>query len=277
MKKDVEFRMSENETKIGRDSLKSAIGTKSGQFKSDQFKKIPPPPLQKPYLESARLIDLIKPEEFKIGKMPLIDVINKRRSQRKYTKESFTLEEISFLLWTTQGIQQIIGDGSATWRTVPSGGARHPFETYLCLFQVEDIRPGLYRYLSIDHKLQLLREDLEQPFSINRTLVAKAPIVFIWTVIPYRSEWRYSIFSYKTIAQESGHICQNLYLASEAIGAGTCAIGAYNQKLMDEYISVDGKDEFVIYTARVGKVKKEKSSESLLRLAESLHGYRAKK
>jgi SagB-type dehydrogenase family enzyme len=263
--------MSEGEINNGRKFLKSTLWTKGGRFISDQAKNLPPPPLQKPYPDDAPLIDLVKPEDFKIGKMPLIDIINKRRSYRKFSKEPIKLEELSFLLWATQGILRILADGSATWRTVPSGGARHPFETYLCLFQVEDLLPGLYRYLSVEHKLYLLREDLEKPFSINKALVAPAPIVFIWTVIPYRTEWRYGLFSHKIIAQETGHICQNLYLASEAIGANTCAVGAYNQKLMDEYLSVDGKEEFVIYTARVGKGKQ--SQKSLLRMAESLHGY----
>ena len=250
---------------------------KGVKFTSDQVKKIPPPPLQKPYPENAKLIDLIKPEDFTVGKMPLIDVINKRRSHRKFSNELFTLEELSFLLWATQGVQRILASGSASWRTVPSGGARHPLETYLCLFQVEGLKPGLYRYLSIEHKLYLLREDLEKPFPIDKTIVARAPIIFIWTVIPYRCEWRYSTGPgvYKVIAQETGHVCQNLYLASEAIGAGTCAVGAYLQDLMDEYISVDGKDEFVVNTARVGK--KKQSEKSLLRIAETKHGYRSRK
>jgi hypothetical protein len=44
---------------------------------------------------------------------------------------------------------------------------------------------------------------------------------------------------------------------------------------MDEYVSVDGKDEFVIYTARVGKTKQ--TYKSLLRMAETQHGYRSRK
>jgi nitroreductase len=55
------------------------------------------------------------------------------------------------------------------------------------------------------------------------------------------------------IAQESGHVCQNLYLASEAIGAGTCAI-TYDQAKVDGILGVDGKEEFAIYVAPVGKV-----------------------
>ena len=49
-------------------------------------------------------------------------------------------------------------------------------------------------------------------------------------------------------------ICQNLYLACEAIGAGTCAIGAYDQLKLDLALGLDGTDEFVIYLAPVGKV-----------------------
>jgi SagB-type dehydrogenase family enzyme len=83
--------------------------------------------------------------------------------------------------------------------------------------------------------------------------VKDSAVTFIWTVIPYRTEWRYSILSPKIIAQDSGHVCQNLYLACEAIGAGTCAIGAYDQDKMDRAIRVDGKEEFAIYVAPVGK------------------------
>jgi nitroreductase len=77
--------------------------------------------------------------------------------------------------------------------------------------------------------------------------------VFVWTTIPYRTEWRYSIVAHKMIAQESGHVCQNLYLACEAIGAGACAI-TYDQAKIDAILGVDGKDEFAIYVAPVGKV-----------------------
>ncbi|MFX1339649.1 MAG: nitroreductase family protein, partial [Promethearchaeota archaeon] len=122
--------MSEEETKKGRNFLKA---TELRGMTTDQLKKLPAPPLQKPYPENVKLIDLVNPEDFKIGRMAFIDVLNKRRSRRKFTKDLITLEELSFLLWATQGVQYIIGGGNATWRTVPSGGARHPFETYLCL------------------------------------------------------------------------------------------------------------------------------------------------
>jgi SagB-type dehydrogenase family enzyme len=84
--------------------------------------------------------------------------------------------------------------------------------------------------------------------------IGTGAVVFIWTAIPYRTEWRYSIISPKIIALDAGHACENLYLACESIDAGTCAIGAYNQEVLDGILGVDGEEEFAIYVAPVGKV-----------------------
>lgn len=55
---------------------------------------------------------------------------------------------------------------------------------------------------------------------------------------------------------DAGHVCQNLYLACQAIDCGTCDVGAYDQKLIDKFLGLDGENEFVVYVAPVGKVSK---------------------
>jgi SagB-type dehydrogenase family enzyme len=82
-----------------------------------------------------------------------------------------------------------------------------------------------------------------------------AAATFIWTAVPYRMEWRYVLAAHKVIAIDAGHVCQNLYLACEAIGAGTCAIAAYDQEGLDRLLRIDGEEEFAIYLAPVGKVR----------------------
>jgi len=67
-------------------------------------------------------------------------------------------------------------------------------------------------------------------------------------------EWRYGLAAHKVIALDAGHVCQNLYLACEAIGTGTCAIAAYDQEELDEFLGLDGENEFAIYLAPVGKI-----------------------
>ena len=90
--------------------------------------------------------------------------------------------------------------------------------------------------------------------------VTDSAVVFIWTAIPYRTEWRYTFISPKIIALDAGHLCQNLYLASEAIGAGTCAIGAYDQEALEaivrraaKVLDVDVDEEGATEIARRGR------------------------
>lgn len=226
---------------------------------TDQRMKVPPPPLQKSYPENAELIDLIPPDDLTVGRMELLEAINRRKSHRRYTAEPLTAEELSFLLWTVQGVHETDEKGIATRRTVPSGGARHPFELYLAVNRVDGLEPGLYRYLPLDHKLYFLWPDSELNKKVatacrQQAFIGNGAVVFIWTAVPYRSEWRYSAVAHKMIAIDAGHSCQNLYLASGAIGAGVCAIGAYHQEEMDSLLKVDGKEELTIYAGVIGKI-----------------------
>jgi len=171
-----------------------------------------------------------------------------------------TLEELSFLLWATQGVVGIAAGGHTAWRTVPSAGSRHPFETYLFINRVQQVGQGLYRYLPFEHQLCFLRAEPQMGRAIGtgcngQTFAGTAAVTFIWTAIPYRTEWRYGPISPKLIALDAGHLCQNLYLAAEAIGGGACAIAAYQQAALDAVLGVDGVEEFTVYVAPVGKIK----------------------
>ncbi len=229
-------------------------------WEPDQRKGVNPPPLEKPYDERSNLINLVDPEDFKVGKIPLVEAIANRASERAFTDESLTLEELSFLLWATQGVREVDKNNVWTMRAVPSGGARQPYETYLLVNNVDELERGIYRYLPIEHKLILVTENLPDADELmnkawSQNFIGKSAVVFVWVAIPYKTEWRYSLISYKDILIEAGHICQNLYLACKGIGAGTCAIAAYDQKVMDELIQIDGENEMTVYLAPVGKTR----------------------
>ncbi len=249
--------------------LKGDEWTELDNYTTDQEKGLPRPDVEKPYPEDAVLVDLVAPQDFKVGQVPLAEVISKRKSQRYFSDEALTLEELSFLLWATQGVREVSEDGMRYFRNVPSGGNRHPIETYLSVHRVEGLKVGLYRYLPIEHKLLLLKDDPDiaektakggrdqnrkgpdgEPFHFQR----ESAVFFIWTAIPYRTMWRYSVVGPKMVAIDAGHLCQNLYLAAGAIGAGTVACGAIDRKTMDQVLGVDGENEFTLYMAPVGKL-----------------------
>ncbi|MCM1989032.1 SagB/ThcOx family dehydrogenase [Oceanirhabdus seepicola] len=232
---------------------------KMDNVQSDQQLQKPQPPLQKPYNENNEVIDLPEVNESILTKTNIFDIFTDRVSHRKFTDESISLEELSFLLWASQGVKDIKGDNYCTMRTVPSAGARHPFETYIVVNRVEGLKSGVYRYLALTHQLACVfeKEDLEEKIAqvtLGQKFAGKSAVTFVWSVVPYRGEWRYSVVAHKPMVLDAGHVCQNLYLACEAIGCGTCAIAAYDQKEIDEFLNLDGEDEFVIYVSPVGKI-----------------------
>jgi len=243
-----------------RDILKSYKLQELDNIETDQEKELPQPAIQKNCHEASLLFDLCPVEDFEYIQASFLDTLKHRKSRRTYSEEKISLKELSFLLWSTQGVKKIVNKGYATLRTVPSAGARHPFETYLIVNNIEGLEPGLYRYLPLEHKL-LFEGEIQDAHiklnaaTINQKFVTMSSVVFVWTVIPYRTEWRYDGAAAKIIAIDAGHMCQNLYLAAEAIGAGMCAVASYDQDKMDAILGVDGSDEFTIYLASLGKQK----------------------
>jgi SagB-type dehydrogenase family enzyme len=238
-----------------KDSVRRAIDFAS----TDQSRGLKPPPIQKPYPADAVLVALPPREDLEGAfTSDLFLAIAGRQSHRSFSDNPLTLQELSFLLWATQGIRSKIND-YATFRNVPSAGCRHAFETYLCVLNVEGLETGVYRYLPIEHKLLVVGldnylADKIVPATLQQSFTGRAAVTFIWTAIPYRMEWRYDIAAHKVIAIDAGHVCQNLYLACSAVSCGACAIAAYHQELMDRLVQADGDDEFTVYLAAVGKI-----------------------
>ncbi len=225
--------------------------------KAPQTDGYPQPPLQKEPDDRIKIIDLPDPGNIHVRDVPLKRAIEHRTSVRSYSDEPLSLKELSYLLWCTQGVKEIIED-VVTFRTVPSAGARHALETYLLINNVEELEPGLYRFLAIGHKL--LQLDIETDMAkeiteacLGQDFVKKSAVTFIWTAVADRMKWRYGERGYRYLHLDAGHACQNLYLSAEAIDCGVCAIAAFLDDDMNELLDLDGEHEFVIYVATVGK------------------------
>lgn len=248
-----------------RDLMKSHFGSKTfSNEESDQTLGEDQPPLEIAPPSGATIIELPEPSSVVLTKQNISSCILERKSRRKYTDSSINLKELSYMLWATQGLRKVVpaysSTGKATLRTVPSAGARHPFETYLAVNDVEGVNPGIYRYSTLNHNLVFLfavdnlRTELTEA-AAGQTFTGKAPVVFLWSCKPYLGEWRYIGESHKVMLLDAGHVCQNLYLAVEALGLGTVAIAAYSQSKVDDLLKLDGRDEFVVYLAPVGRVE----------------------
>jgi SagB-type dehydrogenase family enzyme len=225
---------------------------------SEMSQGVPAPNVDKLILSSVSLVELPGAEKLLSQKINnLFTLIKERRSRRDYTDAPITLNQLVALLWATQGVLES-GYGYSL-RTVPSAGARHPLETYLTINRVVNQSPGLYRYSPFEHKLIQLSEDKNSSEQLAKACLGqdmfkKCAVSFIWTAVIQRSRWKYQQRAYRYIYLDVGHVCQNLYLACEALGLGCCAVAAFDDDAVNKILDIDGKEEFVIYLATVGKL-----------------------
>jgi SagB-type dehydrogenase family enzyme len=225
---------------------------------SDQAKGLPQPPLVKAWPAGGKIIDLPDPASVPVRQLDLTKAISERRSVRAYSQEPMTLGDVSYLLWSTQGVREVRERG-ATLRTVPSAGSRHPFETYVLATRVDGLEPGVYAYAADRHQLlaHKLGADLgaqAADIAHRQQMVARGGATFIWAADAYRSMWRYGERAYRYFHLDAGHVCAHLYLAVQAVGCGTCGIAAFDDDRMNAFLGLDGVNEFVVYLSSVGKL-----------------------
>jgi len=224
---------------------------------SDQAMGIPQPSLQTIPKNAKEFITLPNPEVDEIDSKSFKELSENRTSVRKYSDEPISLKELSYLLWCSQGVKKTVGN-KATFRTVPSAGARHAIETYILINNVKGLEKGIYWYNALEHKISLVinSKDIADKITnacFSQEFVKQSVVTFIWIADIYRMAWRYVDRGFRYLFLDAGHICQNVYLAAESINCGVCAIAAYEDDEMNSLLELDDEKQFVIYLATAGK------------------------
>ncbi len=218
---------------------------------------IPQPALELPAPAGAELFDLPGLADVIVPAIDLRQAVEGRCSLRKYAGSALTLDELTYLLWVSQGVKHVSSRPS-TARTVPSAGARHAFETLLLVNRVDGLAPGLYRYMAIENKLAKLPAPADINTQITKACcdqsqVATSAVTFIWAAVVERMFWRYVERGYRYLHLDAGHVCQNLALGAEQVDCGICPIAAFDDDQLNGVLGLDGVEQFVIYLASVGK------------------------
>jgi len=224
---------------------------------SDQQRGAPPPPL---FWEPPHVIETVKlppPESCDLVTRGFDVLVRRRASLREYGPAALSQEQLSFLLWCTQGVRQVVRNYVAL-RTVPSAGARHALETFLLVNRVEGLDHGLYLYRPPEHSASCLSREAHLADALvaaclGQEFVKAAAVTFLWVAVPYRMTWRYGERGYRYLHLDAGHAAQNLYLAAEAVGAGACAVAAFDDDAANRLLGLDGERMFLIYAAAVGQ------------------------
>lgn len=212
------------------------------------------------FKDYPRLDKIVLSRKFK-SQMNIEDAFIRRASKRHFNGKSISVKEISKLLYYSCGINRQHKNIDLTRRTYPSAGARYPLEVYLAVISKGELNNGIYHYNVKGHCLEkVLEGDLLKDLKIsmrnkeNKNILDNAAILVIITSIPMRTEIKYKGLSDKFSLLEAGHMVQNLYLISESMGLGCCAIGGFDEENIKKLLDIDGANEKVIYLAVLGRI-----------------------
>ncbi|MCR4397879.1 MAG: SagB/ThcOx family dehydrogenase [Firmicutes bacterium] len=187
------------------------------------------------------------------------ETARRRRSIRDFSGDPISLDELARLLYFSNGITGSLqsGDSLIPLRASPSAGALYPIEVYPFVAAVSGIEQGVYHYEVEGHALEHLRsgsfsEDLYE-YTHRQEMVRKSSVVFVMTAMFGRTKVKYGERGYRYVLLDAGHLAQNLYLESTALGLGCATVGGFLDDEVNGLLGVDGLLESAVYVAVVGR------------------------
>ncbi len=192
------------------------------------------------------------PEPRTDSPVSLEETIAKRRSVRTYTDDPLTIEQIGQLLWSAQGITL----ESRGYRAAPSAGATFPLEVYLVAGEVDNLPPGVYKYIPSDHTIvKVMDGDIRNGLAdacLGQSPVRNAPVSLVISAEYARTASRYGNRATRYVHMEVGHVGQNVSLQAITMGLGTVMVGAFTDDQLKELLPLPPEEE-PLYVIPVGK------------------------
>jgi len=223
-----------------------------------------PSNIEKTNFDSSDVIYLPTPQLD--GSVSVEKALYNRRSQRDFQNMEISLEQLSQILWAAYGITLSRTDFEflrGGLRTAPSAGGLYPLEIYVAVGKVEGFESGLYKYIAQGHKIvQISNEDIRAKLcsaSYGQKMIEEAPASIIFTAIFGRTTNKYKERGRERyVCMDLGHSAQNVYLQAEALGLGTCAIGAFSDEHIAKIMQLPKEEEplYIMPIGHYGKLDK---------------------
>jgi len=206
------------------------------------------------------LFTYVLPAPVTDGETSVESALANRRSHRNFQDRTISMEQLSQMLWAAYGITLPLPNEPhlrGGLRTTPSAGAMYPLEIYVIVGNVEGLEPGVYRYISDGHKIvRVVDGDIRGELSeaaLGQRMVREAPATIFYSAVFERMTARYGERGIRYVYMEIGHSAQNVYLQAEALGLGTCAIGAFIDSEVRRLLQLP-EDEQPLYLMPFGYV-----------------------
>lgn len=193
----------------------------------------------------------------------VLETLSRRRSIRNFSNEKVSMEELSTVLHYSSGLTGEYEESEHKPRlylfAYPSAGGLMPLNSFIFINNVDNIERGIYYYDPVRHSLRVIKnfcsDDDHIKCTMSKELAQKASFIVYITGSLDLTGYKYSNRAYRFIMLEAGHLAQNLYLTSTAIGLGAVASGGFLDYELKEAVSLE--EDYVLYEVFVGRPNKE--------------------
>jgi len=180
------------------------------------------------------------PDPMLDGDVSVERTIHQRRTVRSFDGKALTLRQFSQLLWAAQGTT----DKGGFKRAAASAGALYPMDIYGAVGGdcIEGLDPGVYHYEPTDHSIYLVKEgDVRRDIaiaSLGQMWMAYAPTTLVVTAEYSRITVKYGQRGIRYAMMEAGHVGQNIFLQSEAMGLAAGIVGAFEDQKVIQALGI---------------------------------------
>ena len=202
---------------------------------------------------SAESVKLPEPQI--TGGAPINEVIKARRSVREFKEIPLSLQELSQILWASQGIT----DPKTGHRAAPSAVASYPLKLYLVAKQggVTGLPAGVYLYEPKDHSLKEVKKgdfysELVKDTAFFNKWISTTDLVFVFTGSATYMTATIKETGWMFVDLEAGMAAENLMLTAVSLGLGCCPVGGFTDKKVSELLGID-KNAKTLLLVPVGK------------------------
>jgi putative peptide maturation dehydrogenase len=164
-------------------------------------------------------------------------------------------------VWRAVGEHRVCDGLTVLRKSSPAGGGLHATEAYLLVQRADDLNPGVYHYLPLNHALMPLicmtQEEagrMASCFLAGQTWFQDAPVLVIMTTRFERLFWKYRAHSkaWRVASLDAGHLSQVMYLSAADLGLGAFVSAAINDQAIEKALELDPLREGVAAIAGFG-------------------------
>jgi SagB-type dehydrogenase family enzyme len=218
--------------------------------------------------------DLIELPPFHNERAPIGPVIRSRRSVRRYSGKCISLNNVSTVLAHSGGVSGHLQISNVTetvsfgmssridLRAAASGGGLYPIDLFILALNVEQLAPGVYRYLPKQHALKAIKSSAPLPalrrlaqFAEIEVEKAGFLIGYIYNVFENARKYGEGALSFAFL--ETGAIAAHIHLLCTALGLGSCDVGSFSKRHFERLFDADGISRHMIHLTVVGTAGKE--------------------